>query len=643
LEQEVVPKLDKLKEAKRTLIEFQAIEAELNKTTKLIVAHDYDKYSRKINQADKDYKELQEQIQNQTSLISMLEDELKELETEFQAIIASRQKDGSLSSTLEVECKEKGQDLARLKAVLANNEALISDEMSSIAACESNLSESEAAIKTAQDAVNSLAKDCKETIQQHEETSDSIKNLENIIQAITTGLSSNQGQDNGYIDQLSSAKKVLMELSSEIDQNRVRLSYLEKQLSEANPKAKKAMKEFGSLNAEIEQKRNQVDTAKAHMESLHVDREREINCEAEHNSVSQQLTECLQEIELLSRSTVGIQFTFADPVPNFDKSLVKGLVAELVDIPTDNLDSSVALEICAGGKLYNVVIENEIVGSQLLSKGKLKRRVTFIPLNKINGNVLSADRVSKAKQIAPGKVELAYALIKEKPEISAALKYVFGNTLIARDNKSAKDVTFNKDVRARSVTFDGDVYDPSGQLSGGAKSSNTGLLAKMQQLRVLEDNQKRLLVLQSKCLAQLQDVQEKNQSYSDASQLLEMRKHELNLLETRLSNNPHFKLVKNVEDLNSEIKLVKERIVQCEEKSVSAAEKVRFLEKEMQELTENRDAKLDNLKKQVLKERTLVEKLNPKVREMQQQMTIANEEYGIFNLQSPFIKRKDPT
>jgi len=67
------------------------------------------------------------------------------------------------------------------------------------------------------------------------------------------------------------------------------------------------------------------------------------------------------------------------------------LVATLIDLEQKNFKSSTALEICAGGKLYNVVVEDEKVGSQLLEKGKLRKRVTIIPLNKINAFKLSAD------------------------------------------------------------------------------------------------------------------------------------------------------------------------------------------------------------------------------------------------------------
>lgn len=75
---------------------------------------------------------------------------------------------------------------------------------------------------------------------------------------------------------------------------------------------------------------------------------------------------------------------YTDPSPNFDRSKVKGLVATLVDLPETSTVYSTALEVSAGGKLYNVVVEDESVGTQLLKKGNLKKRVTIVPLNKIN-------------------------------------------------------------------------------------------------------------------------------------------------------------------------------------------------------------------------------------------------------------------
>lgn len=53
-------------------------------------------------------------------------------------------------------------------------------------------------------------------------------------------------------------------------------------------------------------------------------------------------------------------------------------------------NKSTALEISAGGRLYNVVVQDEKIGKELLQNGKLKKRVTIIPLNKINAFKMSA-------------------------------------------------------------------------------------------------------------------------------------------------------------------------------------------------------------------------------------------------------------
>lgn len=46
------------------------------------------------------------------------------------------------------------------------------------------------------------------------------------------------------------------------------------------------------------------------------------------------------------------------------------------------------LQVAAGGKLFNVVVDTENTGKQLLQYGELRRRVTIIPLNKIETHVV---------------------------------------------------------------------------------------------------------------------------------------------------------------------------------------------------------------------------------------------------------------
>ncbi len=50
-------------------------------------------------------------------------------------------------------------------------------------------------------------------------------------------------------------------------------------------------------------------------------------------------------------------------------------------------------------QLFNIVVDTEETAKDLLNKGRLKRRYTIIPLNKIAANALSSDVVKKAQAL----------------------------------------------------------------------------------------------------------------------------------------------------------------------------------------------------------------------------------------------------
>ncbi len=50
---------------------------------------------------------------------------------------------------------------------------------------------------------------------------------------------------------------------------------------------------------------------------------------------------------------------------------------------------NLASQVAAGGKLYNVIVDTEQTGKLLLKGGRLRQRVTIIPLNKIDAREIS--------------------------------------------------------------------------------------------------------------------------------------------------------------------------------------------------------------------------------------------------------------
>ena len=85
-----------------------------------------------------------------------------------------------------------------------------------------------------------------------------------------------------------------------------------------------------------------------------------------------------------------LDFNYTPP-PGFDTRKVKGLVGSLLALKPEDHGKSTALEIAAGGKLYNVIVEDERVGKDLLERGGMRKRVTLIPLNKIRAFKISSE------------------------------------------------------------------------------------------------------------------------------------------------------------------------------------------------------------------------------------------------------------
>lgn len=257
----------------------------------------------------------------------------------------------------------------------------------------------------------------------------------------------------------------------------------------------------------------------------------------EQGGLQKDIRELRGRADDLKKKVANIDFNYADPHPNFDRSKVKGLVASLFTLNKEKIQAATALEICAGGRLYNVVVDSAETGTQLLQKGKLRKRVTIIPLNKIAAFRASVEKIGAAQNIAPGKVDLALSLIGYEEEIMAAMNYVFGNTLVCHDADTAKRVTFDPSVRMKSVTFDGDVYDPSGTLSGGSAPNSSGVLVTLQKLNEIT----REIRNKERLLASLEENMRKEKKKLDATrslkQELDLKSHEIKLTEEQINSN----------------------------------------------------------------------------------------------------------
>ena len=255
----------------------------------------------------------------------------------------------------------------------------------------------------------------------------------------------------------------------------------------------------------------------------------------------------------------NLQFHYTDPEPGFDRSRVKGVLAQLIEVRDPHYTQ--AVEVAAGGKLYQVVVDTEKTGEALLKHGRLQRRVTIIPLNRIKHRTLPPQKVLQAQRLAPsGSVCLALTLVGYEESVQEAIEYVFGNTLVCETLAIARKVAFNPAVRTRTVTVDGDVFEPSGIVEGGSRSRSAPVLALLASANRLREERRSSEEEVMNLRNQFSSLEKRQQAFRSAQHRLDLELHNLDILEGSSSAQDHVRLeseaaaaIRTVSDLEREI------------------------------------------------------------------------------------------
>ncbi len=176
----------------------------------------------------------------------------------------------------------------------------------------------------------------------------------------------------------------------------------------------------------------------------------------------------LDKLEATKQAQQEAQGTYATQII-FNANLpgVHGLVVQLGQVePRYQL----ALETAAGGRLGNLVVEDDGVAARGIELLKRQRagRATFLPLNKIQPPRFIE---TNALRYARGFVDLAVNLIDCESRYQKIFAYVFGNTVVFDTLDNARSYL----GKHRIVTLEGEILETSGAMTGGSQSSRSSL------------------------------------------------------------------------------------------------------------------------------------------------------------------------
>ncbi|KAJ1680391.1 Structural maintenance of chromosomes protein 2 [Spiromyces aspiralis] len=625
LSDEITPKLDKLRKQKKAYLEFKNVEIELDRLRRLVVAYDYTKYEERLAQGSS-------LLENAKSVAMSLQRRIDTLKADLELIVEKRKvveakrteemrKDGTFRQ-LESKVNTLSKTLVKIKTQLDLKAASAREEESKKTALLQTLAE--ASLPTTCAIANLAIRDLKKSMEKlgldsekaeskykelkavHDDKSAQIQQLEELIQSLTTGVALDEGREGGFMQQLQEAKDEANASATTIEQAKLKLQLLERELKELTSRSKKAKSEDSGLLDKQARIESRINDYESQLAKANFDPKAQSDLEARRSKYKHELTALQEKHQELKSRLRGFDFQYTDPIPNFDRTRVKGLVAQLFTIKEANKHATDALELCAGGQLFNVVVQDDQTGALLLERGRLRQRFTILPLNRLTSKRADARVVEFAKSLVPGKVDLAISLIDFDSELEPAMAGIFGNILVCKDAATAKKVAFHKDVRMKCITLEGDLYDPAGTLQGGTKPQSAGILDRVHTLSQLTKEVGVLEAELSRIDGKLVELRDVSETYQRISQDMGLARHELSLVQQQ-----------RMDEIKKELQEQRDSIDRATKRLKESKDRVGSIEKEMKEFRSDKHGKLKELEARLNKLRREFPKAQKSLKETQ--------------------------
>ena len=230
--------------------------------------------------------------------------------------------------------------------------------------------------------------------------------------------------------------------------------------------------EWQTLLQNISDKKEQVQQA---AEALAVQQRTRSRLEQEQTRLEKEIARLESRRETLqeSRGTGALRLLLEAGLEG-----IHGPVAQLGEVDDRH---RLALEVAAGARLAQVVVDDDRIAAKAIELLKSRRagRLTFLPLNRIKAPAASSNsalmrgRKPDNADSSTGLIGKAFELVRFEPIYAEVFAYVFGETLVFSNLKSARLQL----GRTRAVTLDGELLEKSGAMTGGSFSGRSNSLS----------------------------------------------------------------------------------------------------------------------------------------------------------------------
>ena len=463
-------RLDQLEDERQTALRYRRLRRE---------KAEYEGYLKASELEEK-----REELADVEDRIDSLESELADLQRDLDEKQGTVVRLGEDLEDLNAEIERKGEDeQLRIKSEIEEVKGEISRLEDRIEACEERIDDAEADRREAfvqidrkQERVEELdgeMRECKlekasvkSDIQEREarlgELEDELANVDTEYDEVKAELADRK-------DALEAAKTAKNDLQREqdrlLDQARRRSNAIEEKESTIE-ETQELLPELADERAELEREREKATKNRENIDDVVQDLKRE---RFQHQSDLDDLEDELQakqqeyaELEAKAGESGDSSFGRAvTTILNAGFDGVHGAVAQLGSVAGEY---AVACETAAGGRLANVVVDDDRIGQQCIEhlKSRNAGRATFLPMTEMHTRRLPSAPAD------PGVVDFAYNLVDFDDEYAGIFSYVLGDTLVVEDIETAR--SYMGDYRM--VTLDGDLVEKSGAMTGGSRKGS---------------------------------------------------------------------------------------------------------------------------------------------------------------------------
>jgi chromosome segregation protein len=459
-------RLDQLEDERETALEYQSLREEKGEYEGYLRAAELEDKrkslrgtKKKLEATETDLSDLRATLDERQGRVSRLEDELDDLTRE----IERKGEDEQLRIKSEIE--ELKGDISRYEDKIEAAEERIDDAESERRQAFVELDRKEERLEELGDEARSVKVEkasVKADVDSKErelaEVEAAIDDVDTEFDELKAELADKKERLESLKDDKNEAQREKDRLLDEARRRSNRLSEAESELAAAREDLPDLQATASDLHGELDKARKNVSKIQSAIDDLF---ERKESLQADLDDVEDDLRGKQNEYaELEARAGQSGDSSWPRSVTTVLNGGISGVHGAVGDLGAVDPQYATACETAAGGRLANVVVDDDGVGSSCIDylKSRNAGRATFLPITEM-------DRRGLPKLPSnPGVVDFAKNLVDYDDEYEGVFSYVLGSTLVVEDMDTARDLM----GRFRMVTLEGDLVEKSGAMTGGS-------------------------------------------------------------------------------------------------------------------------------------------------------------------------------